>query len=149
MARFSEGMIFNVTPLVLKKACMMAVGDLDLFQLESDRDRILSRERIRFDTYNQVDIELLFEDGPHGTELRINGENEGIGPFQEHHVRAKVMDLMNRIQADLDILDDKIPVNDTGEITNELRMLSDLHVKGVITDVEFLRAKKRLLGDRM
>ncbi|MBN1539536.1 MAG: SHOCT domain-containing protein [Candidatus Thermoplasmatota archaeon] len=149
MARFSEGMIFNVPPPVLKKACRIAVGDLDLFELDTGRDHILSREKARFDTYNPVDIELLFEEGPYGIELRINGENEGVGPFQEHHVKAKVLDLLSRIQIDLDFLEDKAPLNDTGEMSSELRMLSDLYARGVITDIEFLRAKRRLLGDRM
>jgi len=123
----------------------MAVQDLDLTTLDMRRDHLLSREKARFDTYNPVDIEVLFEEGPDGITLRLTGENEGIGPYQEHHVRAKVLDLMSRIQLDIEFLDEEAPVNDTGIISSELRMLSELHAKGVITDIEYMRAKERLL----
>ncbi|MGA1872946.1 MAG: SHOCT domain-containing protein [Thermoplasmatota archaeon] len=145
MARFSEGMTFKVSPATLKRACEMAVGDLDLNKLEDRADHITSREKARFDTYNPVDIEILFQEGPAGVTLQVTGENEGIGPYQEHHVRAKVLDLLSRVQIDLEFLDDRKPVNDTGVISNELRMLSELHAKGIITDIEYHRAKERLL----
>ncbi|MGA1792576.1 MAG: SHOCT domain-containing protein [Thermoplasmatota archaeon] len=123
----------------------MAVRDMDLATIEDRKDHLLSRERIRFDAYNPVDIEVLFDEGPDGITLRLTGENEGQGPYQEHHVRAKVLDLMSRIQLDVEFLDEEAPVNDTGIISSELRMLSELHAKGIITDVEYMRAKERLL----
>jgi len=145
MARFSEGMTFKVSHDILKRACEMAVRDLDLTTLDDRRNHLLSREKSRFDAYNPVDIEVLFDEGPDGITLRLNGKNEGIGPYQEHHVRSKVLDLMSRIQLDIEFLDEEAPVNDTGIISSELRMLSELHAKGVITDIEYMRAKERLL----
>lgn len=138
-------MTFKVPPEALRRACEAAVSELDLSTLEEDLAVIRSREKVRFDAYNPVDIELLFDEGPEGIDLQIKAENEGVGPYQEHHVKAKVQDLMSRIRIELERYEDDLPANDPGIIMNELRMLSELRSKGVITDIEYMRAKERLL----
>jgi hypothetical protein len=45
----------------------------------------------------------------------------------------------------MDRFEEKVPVNDTGEYARELQMLSNLHEKGLISDLEFQKAKETLL----
>jgi hypothetical protein len=144
MSNFSEGMTFNAGPEALKKAVEMALDELDLSTIGSV-DAMVFKEKLRFDAYNPVTVEISIEEGNNGTELRLAGTNDGIGPFQEHHVKNKIMELLSRIQLDLEKVEDRAPVNDTGEFSMELQMLTSLHAKGIITDLEYQKAKETLL----
>jgi hypothetical protein len=144
MSNFSERVTFNVGPEALKRAIEMALDELDLSTAGSV-DAMIFREKLRFDAYNPVTVEITLEERGGATELRLAGENDGIGPFQEHHVRNKVMELLSRIQLDLESIEDRAPVNDTGEFSMELQMLTRLHEKGIITDLEYQKARENLL----
>ena len=144
MSNFSEGMTFNVRPETLKKACEMALLELDMSTISSE-EAMIFREKLRFDTYNPVTVEISINDKDGETELSLNGANDGIGPYQEHHVRSKILELLSRIQLDIDAVANRKPVNDTGEFAMELELLSKLHKDGTITDLEYQKAKNTLL----
>jgi hypothetical protein len=145
MSSFSEDMTFNVPAETLRRACEMALLELDMPPTSSTRDSMVSREKLRFDAYNPVTVEISIKEGELGSHLDLTGANDGIGPYQEHHVRSKVMELLSRIQIDLDMMDDTTLQNDTGELASELEMLTNLHNNGILTDVEYHRAKETLL----
>ena len=146
MSFFSEGMYFDVRPETLRRACEQALLELDMYTVEQ-QDGMIYKEKLRFDAYNPVTVELSIERNGRGAELNLTGNNEGVGPFQEHHVRSKVLELLSRIQIDISHEERFVPVNDTGELASELEMLSRLHRDGIINDHEFQRAKHRLLDN--
>ena len=144
MSFFSEGMYFDVGPETLKRICEQALFELDMYTVGQE-EALIFREKLRFDAFNPVTVELSIDKVGGKTELNLTGTNEGIGPFQEHHVRSKVLELLSRIQIDIAHVDRKRPVNDTGELAMELEMLSKLHKEGIINDFEYQKAKKHLL----
>jgi len=144
MSFFSEGMYFDVGPETLRRICEQALLELDMFTVGQE-EGLIYREKLRFDAYNPVTVELTIDRIGRKTELNLSGTNEGIGPFQEHHVRSKILELLSRNQIDISQVDRKGPVNDTGELAMELEMLSKLHREGIINDFEFQKAKTHLL----
>ena len=145
MSSFSEGMTFNVPVDALRRACEMALSELDMPPTSNIDDSLVSREKLRFDAYNPVTVEISIEEGELGSQLNLTGANDGIGPYQEHHVRSKILELLSRIQIDLDKIEEQTPINDTGELSAELEMLTNLHKNGILTDIQFLRAKEDLM----
>jgi hypothetical protein len=123
----------------------MALSELDMPPTSNTSETMVSREKLRFDAYNPVTVEISIKEGELGSHLDLVGENDGIGPYQDHHVRSKVLELLSRIQIDLDLMDEPVLQNDTGELASELEMLTNLHNKGILTDVEYNRAKAALL----
>ncbi|MFO8051493.1 MAG: hypothetical protein R6V01_07330 [Thermoplasmatota archaeon] len=146
MARFKEESALHADPDHVWDLLQRAAGELDLIMEEDCGGKMLLKEKYRFDHYNQVELEVDLE-GLHGDcRLLIDGQNHGEGEVQEKHVRSKVLELLSRIQIDLEYLEPREnPINDAGAL-KELELLSDLHSRNILTDHEYATAKKRILG---
>ncbi len=148
MSRFEKDLKVQVPPDVLRATCEQALQELDLLMDEQSMDILRSHEKFRFDAYNPVDVEIsIQEEGP-GSSLHISGISEGFGPLQDTHVRNKILELLSRIQLDIEYGPPATPLIGSPYIANELELLSRLHSKGVLSDFEFQRAKEKLLKPR-
>lgn len=146
MARFKEESALHADPDHIRNLLQKAAGDLDLIMEEDSRGKMLLKEKYRFDHFNQVEIEVDMEGLRGDCRLLIDGQNHGDGDIQHRHVRSKVLELLSRVQIDLEYLDPSEGPSIDGDTLRELELLSDLHSRNVLTDHEYATAKKRILG---
>jgi hypothetical protein len=145
MSRFEKDLRVQVPLDVLRATCEQAFLELDLLMDEHGRDTLRSHEKFRFDAYNPVDIEISIKEDGEGSNLHISGNSEGFGPLQDIHVRNKILELLSRIQLDIEYGPPATPLTGSPYLANELELLSRLHAKGVLSDFEFHKAKEKLL----
>jgi hypothetical protein len=117
---------------------------MDLLFEDRSMSSLVFREKQRFDPFNPVEIEIHVTETDRGSLIELEGKNLGVGPYQETHVKRKIFELMDRLEEDLPREEKPEKLVDD-DIVHELEVLSKLHSQGILTDVEFSRAKKKLL----
>ncbi|MEA3559178.1 MAG: hypothetical protein U9R75_08005 [Candidatus Thermoplasmatota archaeon] len=145
MARFKEERALNADPVHVKNLLQKAAGELDLILDQDSRGSIRLKEKYRFDHFNQVEMDIEMEGSGSECRILVDGQNQGISDLQHRHVRSKVLELLSRVQIDLEYME-PIPADSSDPvIARELDLLSDLHGKKILTDHEYSQAKSKLL----
>ena len=142
MSSFTGGFEVPVPGSEVMKIGCSVIEEMDLIPGKIDGSMIVFREKMRFDPFNPVEIRLEIESENDHTMVKIEVSNEGIGSFQETHVRRKALQIIERIESEISLnprTEEEHPEH------GEIEMLSRLHSMGVLTDVEFERAKMKVL----
>lgn len=136
-------------------ACQEAVAQLGWSISEQSDNRILCKELRRSMLMGSypVNAEITWQQVGSNTQLVIKGVNSGIGPIQSRHLKDQMGNLLNRIQICLHKappLEQKTAqtvAQPTTQVSlaDELEKLTQLHVKGFVSDDEFSKAKAKLL----
>lgn len=144
MSKFSTEVRVNASVSDVLRKGQSILEEMDLLFEDRSMSSLVFREKQRFDPFNPVEIEVHVKETGRGSLIELEGENLGVGPYQETHVKRKIFELMDRLEEDLPKAEksERI-VND--DIVHELEVLSRLHSQGILTEVEFARAKKKLL----
>lgn len=145
MARFKEEKALHADPEHVRELVQNAIADLDLIIERDSRGNIILKEKYRFDHFNQVELEVELQDAEGDCLISIEGQNQGASGIQLRHVRAKVLELLSRIQIDLEYMEGGEPDLTDPEVIRELGLISDLRSNGALTDHEFEIAKKKIL----
>ncbi|MFW3147075.1 MAG: hypothetical protein ACMUIE_09720, partial [Thermoplasmatota archaeon] len=102
MARFSEEMALHVSRSRIMEICERAVEGVDLILEEHEKEYMHLKEAYRFDHFNPVEIDIRIEQKNGTAILKVEGSCSGEGALQESHVRAKVRELLSRVQIDME-----------------------------------------------
>ena len=141
MSRFSSEFRADASKAEIIRSGQSILEDMGLLFEDRNKDFVMFKEKIRFDPYNPVEVLIRVTEKDNGSLIEINGNNLGLGPYQDTHVKRLIFELMDRMQSKIgsnhELMDPSI--------VSELQLLSKLHSRGILTDVEFTRAKHRLL----
>jgi hypothetical protein len=143
MSRFSTEVRVNADRAEVLRMGQSILEEMDLLFQDRDLSYLIFKEKYRFDPFNPVKMKLKVEGNGNNTIVRLEGENIGIGPYQETHVKRIVFQLMDRLEESLDTVEQR--KSQDPDMVRELELLDSLHEKGILTDHEFQRAKQRIL----
>lgn len=97
---------------------------------------------------NLAQIDVFWEGDENETSVTLNGSIFGFGPIQSNHLNGHMNRLKNMIESEAHIITNTS--NDLlikeNSISEEIQKLAELLQKGLITNDEFIMAKKKLLG---
>lgn len=144
MSRFSSEFRANASIPEIIRNGQTILEEMGLFLDAIDDRRLIFKEKPRFDPYNPARVEVNIREDLDGPVIEIEGENVGIGPYQESHVMRMIFEFMDRMEEELGSgqgpLDDADP-----QIGREIEILSNLHDRGILSDYEFQKAKDKIL----
>lgn len=96
---------------------------------------------------NLAQIEIYWEGNENETSITFNGSIFGFGPIQLNHLNGNMNRLKNMIESEAHIItntsNDLLKKEDS--ISEEIQKLAELLQKGLLTNDEFIMAKKKLL----
>ncbi len=132
------------------ESLMTAVEELPFILESEDKGRLFLRESLDFETYIPAKLQVSIVEEGGGSTMVLQGDTAGEGMYHDMHLKNLMEDLVMTVEEHLpterrtgDLL------NDSGSLTSELSLLSDLHSKGLLTDPEFELAKKKVLDRAM
>ncbi len=141
MSRFSSEFRANATKAEIIRSGQSILEEMGLLFEDRNEDLVIFKEKLRFDPYNPVEVQIRVTEKENGSMIEIKGNNMGLGPYQDTHVKRLIFELMDRMQSKIGSSHDMMDPN----IVSELQLLSKLHSTGILTDVEYSRAKQKLL----
>lgn len=145
MSRFSTEFRANAGSADVIRTGQSILEEMGLIFFDRDGRSLKFREKQRFDPFNPATVELKVIEGEREVRVQLESENLGEGPYQETHLKRILFEIMDRMEMNLKETTSGPGCMDSG-IAHELEVLSNLHSKGVLTDMEFERAKKQILS---
>jgi hypothetical protein len=128
------------------------VHELDWSVINSSDDRIVLKEKDRFDYYNALEMTIDLNQGDSDSvEMTVKAHNDGYGPVQDEYIKNQVLRFISAIKLAIEKIA-PVPMNEDEEyqdnsLSLELERLAKLHEEGELTDEEFSRAKEKVIGD--
>ena len=127
------------------------ISELDWIMQEKEPNRVVFREKRRFDHFNHVEGIISIEYDPRNTILQIDIWNSGMGSIQEEYLRGKLSELILNLKYNIDEMKKDLELEGHSRMRNiadEMESLSRLHREGDLSDMEFKIAKTKLLEER-
>ena len=149
--RIKELIVTRGIPIV--EIIHQVVDELDWSIVDSASDRIILKEKDRFDYYNALEMSIdLISDGNDNIELSIHANNDGYGPVQDDYIKNQVLRFIKAIRSGIEDSYQEIEVEEEREdpnhsLSQELERLAKLHEEGELTDEEFSRAKEKVINE--
>ena len=144
MSRFSTEVRVNASVSEVLRKGQSILEEMGLLFEDRSMSMIVFKEKPRFDPFNPAEVEVHVRENSGDTVIELDGRNLGENPYQETHVKRLIFELMDRLEEDLPRNERQFLSGEPG-IAEELEVLSRLHSQGILTDIEFARAKKKLL----
>ncbi len=145
MSTFSQDVRVNASKGEILRIGQSILEEMGLLFQDRDLTHLQFKEKYRFDPFNPAEMRVEVRERGNESIIHLEGENMGIGPYQDTHVKRLVFELMDRLEECLGPEHESGKIRDP-EIVRELEILTNLHNNGVLTDHEFQRAKNRILS---
>jgi hypothetical protein len=128
------------------------VNELDWSVISSSEDKIVLKEKDRFDYYNALEMTIdLLQSKNDIIEMTINAHNDGYGPVQDEYIKNQVLRFITAIKTAIEKIRPHPEIYDEEDLNNslslELERLAKLHEEGELTDEEFSKAKEKVIGE--
>ncbi len=138
-------------PARAMEALRTSLEELDWITVRDAGGQIICKQKGRFDHFNPVEAVLKVSEKDGGSVILIDAKNLGIGTLQHDFLMGQIEKLLAALMVHLEDApvvkaDPAVDCSEAQSIAREIEALSELHRKGELSEIEFKKAKERILG---